>query len=171
MRTHRTLNHRGADRGRRRLAMLLLATLFAIAGCGLLFQRDLPRAVAGLPPTFTAHDDLGLAEVRRLHGRKFEIQTGAFAIYGGGAVSIWMAGARDTAIAQRMLRDMAARIGVGDTPFRPESTRTVEGREVRELSGVGQRHFYFRAGRRVVWVAANRRQADEALDEALRFYR
>ena len=37
-------------------------------------------------------------------------------------------------------------------------------------TGVGQRHFYFQAGKRVVWLAANRRFADAALDEALKFY-
>ena len=116
-------------------------------------------------------DAIGLAEVRRLHGGKFEIQSGSFAIYGGGAASIWVAGARDTAVALRLLRDVAARIGVGDTPFKSDSARTVDGREVRELRGLGQRHFYFRSGSRVVWLAANAGEADAALDEALRFYR
>jgi len=150
-------------------SVLLLA--IAAGGCGLLFRRDLPRHMVGLHATFSARDDVGLAQVRKLHGRKLEIQSGAFAIYGSGKVSIWVAGARDTAVAQRLIRDMTARIGEGDSPFRPESTWTAGTREVREVSGLGQRHFYFRSGRHLVWLAANRSEADAALGEALRFYR
>jgi len=157
-------------RGRSRLAALLLATAVTLAGCGLLFHRDLPRTLVGLPPTLSASDAIGLAEVRKLHGRRLEIQTGAFAIYGSGAVSIWVAGARDTVVARRLMNDMVTRIGRGDTPFQLDTTRIVAQREVRELSGLGQRHFCFRVGRRVVWLSANRREADAALEEALHFY-
>ena len=86
-------------------------------------------------------------------------------------MSLWVAGARDTVIADRLVRDMSARLRGEDSPFRPESTRTLQSRRVLELSGMGQRHFCFRAGSRVVWLAANRREADAALEEALRFYR
>jgi hypothetical protein len=153
------------------LALLPIALVGVLAGCGWLFHRDLPRAMVGLTPTFSARDDLGLAEVRKLHGRKLDIETGALAIYGHGAVSVWMAGARDTVIARRLVALMDERIARGDTPFHFDGLHIVDGREVRELSGMGQRHYCFRAGKRVVWIAANRKQSDEALTEALDFYR
>ena len=148
-----------------------LACALLLAGCGLLRHRDLPSQVAGLPPSFTARDELGLAQVRKLHGTKLDVDSGALGIYGGGAVSIWVAGARDSVVAARLVRQMVGKVGEANSPFTPESTRTLASREIHELSGLGQRHFCFRAGSRVVWLAANRGVADAALDDALRFYR
>jgi hypothetical protein len=148
-----------------------LVALALVAGCGLLRHRDLPTHLVGFNQTFVVRGDAGLTQVLKLHGTRMNIQSGAFAIYGGGAVSLWVAGARDTVVAERLVRDMSARLRGEDSPFRPESTRTLQSRRILELSGMGQRHFCFRAGSRVVWLAANRREADAALEEALRFYR
>jgi len=82
-----------------------------------------------------------------------------------------VASVQDTAAAEALLHDITARIARGDTPFAPDSSRAAVPPNVRVATGLGQRHFYFRSGRRVVWLAANRRQADTALEEALAFYR
>jgi hypothetical protein len=149
---------------------ILLLFVVALAGCGLIIHRDLPRDMAGLPETFSARGGGGLAEVRRLHGQGLDIQSGAFAIYGGGAETLWVASARDTVTARELVREMTARIAAGDSPFRTDTSRIAAGREIHVLSGLGQHHYFFRAGKRVVWVAANRREAEAALSEALKFY-
>jgi hypothetical protein len=162
-----------AEPPRRAWAAALAAVVFVagLAGCDVLFRHDLPRELAGMSQTFTARQDAGLAQVRKLHGHAIDVRSGAFAIYGPGAVSLWVAGARDTAAAEGLMLAMTARIAVGDSPFRPDSVYVRAHHEVHELSGLGQRDFYFRSGRRVIWVAANRGKADAAIGEALEFYR
>jgi hypothetical protein len=153
------------------IAVALLCAAVTLSRCEHLFQCRLPARLAGMPLTLSHRDGPGLEEIRRLHGANVDVRSGAFAAYGGGAASVWVASARDTAVAEKLIRDMTARIARGDTPFRPDSVRGMEQRSVYELTGLGQRHFYFRSGRCVVWVAANRRQAAAGLDDALRFYR
>jgi len=149
------------------VAFAAIALALALAAC---LHHDLPDRLAGSRQTFVARGDAAMRQVRRLHGGGLELRDAAFAVYGAGAASVWMAEARDTALAARFVTDMRARIGRGDTPFRVDSTATVAGREVVVLTGMGQRHWCFRTGRRVVWVAAQRRLATAARDEALAFY-
>ena len=153
------------------VSVLMLACLLASNGCGVLFRRDLPRQMVGYKQTLVLRDAGGLAEVQRLTERSIAVRSGGFAVYGGGAVSVWAASAQDTAAARQWVDDVWARVGAGDTPFHADSVRMVQGRQVRMFSGVGQRHFCFRAGRHVVWLATNAGHAAEALAEALKFYR
>ena len=39
-----------------------------------------------------------------------------------------------------------------------------------ELDGLGQRHYYFRSGLLVIWIAVNNDLAEDALSELLMFY-
>jgi hypothetical protein len=158
-----------APRPASRIAALAAAAALAVAlaACA---HRDVPDHLAGYPQTLVARGDMAMRQMRRLHVGELELRDAAFAVYGGGAVSVWMAEARDTARAARFVADMRARIGEGGTPFHVDSTATLDGRAVVVLSGMGQRHGCFRAGRRVVWVAAQRRVADGAFDEAIAYY-
>ena len=149
---------------------LALACVLAASGCGLLFHRDLPRQMVGYKQTLVLRDAGGLAEVQRLTERSIAVRSGGFAVYGGGAVSVWAASAQDTAAARQWLDGVSVRVAAGDTPFHADSVRVVQGHEVRMFTGLGQRHFCFRAGRHVVWLASNAGHAAEALSEALKFY-
>ena len=156
---------------RRALPAGVLACAFVISGCGLLWHRDLPRQLAGFKQTLVLRDAGGIAEVQRLTERNIPVRSGAFAMYGGSAVSVWTASATDSTAAQQWIAGVAARIAVGDTPFHPDTVRTIGATEVRCFTGLGQRHFCFRSGSRVVWLAANAAPAQAALEGALMFYR
>src|SRR5437879_1854922 len=93
----------GARRGRWLMTALALTVALGGLGCDLLFHRDLPARMIGMPQTFSS-DGGGLAEIRRLRGLSGDTRSGAFAIYGGGVVSLWVAGARDTGAAQGLIR-------------------------------------------------------------------
>lgn len=173
------LTHHATSNGQRRLhrravqgvSVLMLASLLVTCGCGLLFHRDLPRQMVGYKQTLVLRDAGGLAEVQRLTERSIAVRSGGFAVYGGGAVSVWAASAQDTAAARQWVDGVSGRVAAGDTPFHADSVRVIGGREVRMFTGLGQRHFCFRAGRNVVWLASNSGHATEALGEALKFYR
>ena len=164
-------SHRAQNVLRRALLTGVLACALVISGCGLLRHRDLPRHIAGFKQTLVLRDAGGIAEMQRLTEHRIPMRSGGFALYGGGAVSVWSASVRDTAAASAWLGAVSARIAAGDTPFHADSMRTIDAREVRVFRGLGQRHFCFRSGTRVVWLAANAGPSEMALGEALRFYR
>lgn len=146
------------------LPALLLALLLAACSA----PADPPRELSGLARTRVASGDSALAEVRMLHGRSLTLAWASVAEYGDGRVTLWVAGVSD---ADAALRDMTARIARGRSPFTPTGERVRHGRRVWLLEGMGQRHAYFGAGRRVVWVALAHDLPDATLDEVVRAYR
>ena len=70
-----------------------------------------------------------------------------------------------------MLNQMQESIAEGNSPFTPIGMSAIDGRAVYELAGMGQTHYYFQSGARVVWIAAAPEVAGTALQEALAFYR
>ena len=132
-----------------------------------------PDAVAGMPLAQKTVGPEAVAEVTRLHGKAFPLISGAMATYGGeGAVTLWVSGAPVSFIANEMVHAMTDKILKGRSPFTPTGTHDMDGRTVYELAGMGQRHYYFQAGRLVVWLAAPAGEAlaEKALGEMLQFY-
>ena len=62
------------------------------------------------------------------------------------------------------------RIAEGRSPFTSDGVRTIDKRPVYELTGLGQKHFYFQAGTQVIWLAADPALAEQALQQALQFF-
>ncbi len=172
---------------RRRLGPILLAAFGAILIAGaagwLAFSTWLanpgevavPQAMAGLPLTQKSVGPEAVAEVTQLHGKEFPLISGAMAMYGEGAAVLWVSGAPASPMAAEMVRAMTDKIadastGSARSPFTPLGARQMNGRTVYELSGMGQRHFYFQSSNLVIWLAADDSIAENALDEALQFY-
>lgn len=133
--------------------------------------EPVPDTLAGRALTRSLIGREALTEVTALHGQEFALSSGATAVYGGGAATVWVTGTFLDPLASQMVGAMEARIAQGRSPFTPTGTRsTPEGRVVYELFGMGQRHFYFQSGRRVVWLAAEASLAESALTELLEFY-
>ena len=64
-----------------------------------------------------------------------------------------------------MTAAMQQRIAVANSPFTPEGTREIGSRLVYVLSGMGQAHFYWQAGDKVVWLAAAPADAEQDVAE------
>ncbi len=108
-------------------------------------------------------------EISRLQAKQFPLVSGAKAVYGG-AATLWVSGALAAPMAAEMVRVMTEKIAEGQSPFTALPTRTVRGTNVHELTGMGQRHFYFQAGSLVLWLAADEAAAETALQDVLLFY-
>jgi hypothetical protein len=132
----------------------------------------LPERVAGLPLVQADYGAAAVAEVTRLHGQSFRLTSGAHGVYGraGETATLWVTGAPSRLIAGRMVTAMAEAIETRESPFTPLGLRRVNGRPVYELTGLGQRHYYFRSAAIVIWLAADEGLAETALAEALAFY-
>jgi hypothetical protein len=133
----------------------------------------LPQRVAGLPLSQADYGAAAVAEVTRLHGQSFSLTSGAHGVYGhrDETATLWVAGAPSRLIAGRMVTAMAEAIDTKESPFTPLGLRRVNGRPVYELTGLGQRHYYFRSAALVIWLAADESIAETVLAETLDFYR
>jgi hypothetical protein len=112
-----------------------------------------------------------IAEVSGLHGRGVTMREAVVGEYGDGGVTLWVAAAADPGTARGMERAMVQRIRTVAHPFAPTGVRRLRGREVHELTGMGQRHAWFRSGRLVVWVAADSARHERVVREVVARYR
>ena len=103
-----------------------------------------------------------LAVIQQMHGKGFELAGGAVAHYGD--ATVWVSRSLDAQGAADMTIAMRDRIEEGRSAFTPTGTQQVDGRLVYALTGMGQTHFYWQAGDKVVWLAwpADRAQQDLA---------
>ncbi len=131
---------------------------------------DVPQELAGRELTGQETGVAAVAEILRLHGKDFPLTSGAMAIYGDGAATLWVSGVPAAPVAAELVRVMRDKIAEGRSPFRPLETRELVDRTVYVLEGMGQRHFYFQAGALVIWLAADEVLAEQALLETRLFY-
>lgn len=158
------------------LGLLLIGSGFgygayqrAIAAPG---DAPLPPTVAELPLIEEVSGPEAAQNIARLHRQAFPLSGAAVGTYADAvtAATLWVSAAPVAAMAAGMVRAMEEAIGSGGSPFVPEETRQVDGRSVYVLAGMGQRHFYFRSGNLVIWLAADETLADAALTGVLAFY-
>lgn len=162
------------------LPALLVAAgllLIAAAGYGLWVtgrqvpDPPLPAELAGLALKRQTGGPEAVRALNQMHGKEFRLVSGAIGEYGSaGQATLWVSGAGSQAAAGEMLAAMAAKIALGRSPFTPLGERQVKGRMIYELDGLGQRHFYFQSGDRLVWLAVDFRLAEAALEEMLTTY-
>lgn len=161
--------------------LLIAGVLLVAGGAGYWwFERQiaapeaavLPPELAGLSLAEASYGPEAVANVTRLHDQSFPLTSGAHGQYGrsGETAMLWVTGTPARLVASRMVGEMEAAIVRGNSPFQPAGTRQVNGRTVYELTGMGQRHYYFRSGTAVVWLAVDDALAEVALVETLTFY-
>jgi len=160
-------------------ALVVAGALLLLGSAGyLLYARALanpgaaavPETLAGMPLSQKTVGIEAVAEVTRLHGKEFPLTSGAMATYGEGAATLWVSGTTASPLAAEMVRAMTDKIAQGRSPFTATGTRRLNGRNVYELDGLGQRHFYFQSGNFILWLAVDDSTAENALGEVLQFY-
>jgi hypothetical protein len=167
---------------KRTLALLLVligAVLLLIAlGTGIFLKwgqapvpETLPDELAGRALTRRLDGQGALDEIANLHGQGFTLTSGSVGVFGDrDEVILWVAGTPSVSLAGRLVEDMETRIAEGKSPFSPIGVRQIGERPVYELTGMGQKHFYFQSGQRVVWLAVDHGLGEQALMEAMDFY-
>ena len=162
------------------IVLIVLGAAFILASAGyyLLLQvldnpglEPLPGQLAGLPRVSQVTGASAVLEINQMHGKEFPLTSGAVGIYGDGRqATLWISGAPGGWMAERILIQMRDKIADGESPFVPLGERQLDGRTVYELNGLGQKHFYFRSGNLIIWLAADGNLADGALKQSLEFY-
>ncbi|RME90367.1 MAG: hypothetical protein D6770_02610 [Anaerolineae bacterium] len=131
---------------------------------------EVPTAIAGVPLMQVITGEEAVRSINRLHGKEFPLVSGAVAVYGEQNVILWVSTAADEAAAGELTRLMTERIAEGRSPFQENGSRKVDGVTVYDLTGLGQRHFYWQSGNLVLWLAADEALAGRALEETIAFY-
>ncbi len=163
------------------IALIFLGVLLVIAAFAFpLIAKPVSESASAPIPTQVVHlslasEEMGSAALREfteLHGESFPVHSGAKAVYGPeNQVIIWAVGTGSTADTRKLLEEMRDKIAEGNSPFQPNGEQKVANREVYTLNDMGQKHFYFQSGKYLIWLAANPEIADQALQEALFFYK
>jgi hypothetical protein len=162
--------------------LLLFLAGFGLLFAGLFLLRAPDTTAAGQPaagPSSGLPDRLGratatnvqtgqaaMSTIESLHGHGFALTDAAVAQYGG--ATVWVAQSRDEQGAADMTAAMQKRIAVTNSPFTPEGTREIGSWLVYVLSGMGQAHFYWQAGDKVVWLAAPLAEAEQDVADLVR---
>ncbi|MBE0409720.1 MAG: hypothetical protein IBX69_08310 [Anaerolineales bacterium] len=134
-------------------------------------SAPLPTQVANLDLVNRSFGRQAMAEVIHLHNQEFLLTSASVGRYGHEhSITIWTTGAPLRIVANRLVIEMRDRIDKTDTPFNPIGERRHGNRVIYELTGLGQKHFYFQSANLIVWMAADEQLADQALVELLEFY-
>ncbi len=162
------------------LVLIVLGFFLIVLGLGyaIFNQKEnsfgaslLPQEVAGLPLSGEITGPQALDELTWMHGQEFQLGQAAVGTYGNGVqVTIYVAGTDTNSMTDRMITAMRDKIAAVDSPFEPVAELEIDQRSVYELDGLGQKHFYFRSDRLIIWLAVDGFLAEDALQEVLRRY-
>jgi hypothetical protein len=129
-----------------------------------------PAKLAGLAHSRIVTRNAAVQEIQQMHGKNFEFTGASVVDYDAGRVRLWVAELRDSSQAEAMIQAMYDSIVLGKSPFTFIQQQGFGGRTIYGLEGLGQVHFYFQSGSRVVWLGADPDLAEAALDETLSFF-
>ncbi|GAB4256490.1 MAG: hypothetical protein Kow00129_16990 [Thermoleophilia bacterium] len=129
----------------------------------------LPDALAGLTLEQLVSGQEAIVQTERLHGKGLGqgLDQAWIGAYGSGQITVWVSRSHREADAEELLVRMTESIESSDTPFTGLEALEYPAGTVYGLDGMGQRHFYFRIGPDLFWVAAPPASAEEALDGLL----
>lgn len=152
------------------ISLILLGTGWLAIDLVVISRADitLPASLAGLPLTEKVTGQAALAEIEQLHNKRFPLTAGAIAYYEGGSATVWISSTWAPLLAARQVKVMTERIAEDRSPFTLMGTIEVENIPVYVLSGMGQMHYYFQRGQRVVWLAVPPQLAEQGLIDLIR---
>jgi hypothetical protein len=126
-------------------------------------KDGIPAKLGSLGLTQTMTGTEALAEFTQLHGKGFDLTGGYMAHYGKDQALLWVGQAKDAASAQKMLDEMAQKIGPDNAMFKDMQALNISGSTLYSAVGQGQQHFFYAVNDKIVWLAANADQAPDAL--------
>jgi len=111
-----------------------------------------PASLAGNPVVTSLRGGAALADVSRLHGKTIDAVDAAVARYGNGT-TLWISASSSALAASRLFWRMNRRMANGTEVFSTPRLQQIAGRSVFVTEGIGQIHYYYQSGARVIWLA------------------
>lgn len=132
---------------------------------------SVPQMIAGIPLSQVVAGEEAIENIQQLHGKGILLVDGAVAVYGHQNLILWVSDAGNRSGGEELTELMRIRINEGRSPFEERGDFELDGLRIYALDGLGQKHYYWRSGQLVIWLAADRELAEEALQEVVAFYR
>lgn len=123
-------------------------------------------ALAGTPITDTIRGPAARTAISRLHGRTIAGVDALVARYQDGS-TLWINVSPSALEASRLMWRMNRRLAGGTRDFSAPRPQDLRGRTVFVTEGLGQVHYYYQSGTRVLWLAVPRGPHAEAALRAL----
>lgn len=153
------------------ILIFILAIAFpALAEGG---KPPVPPALGGLKLAHYLKGEEALREIERLHGKKINVKEGYVAHYekGESKAMLYISRVSSGSQAEGQVKRMAEGIRKGGTPFYHLKESRRDGINLYSAIGLGQIHYFYRTGPKVVWLAADPPVASSALSSVLKAVR
>lgn len=155
-------------------AILLVGTVFWIlAERGVLplslekADGAIPRSIAGYQLQRTITGQGAIDQLTGMHGKDVELSSGWIGYYQAGGI-VWYAEIESEAKATELIARMSSKIAQGNPTFTNQRQLQLDGITVFSVIGTGQQHFYYRAGKKAIWLAAPRGGEEPFLRDTMR---
>jgi hypothetical protein len=152
--------------------IIIMAYLMLVSHNGNEGTVELPEILGNLSRSIDMYGEAAVADVNRLHGKDFNIASGAKGIYGlHGEAILWVTAAKSELDASGLLIAMHDAIAEGNSPYMQVGIQQINGEIIYELDGLGQKNYYYQSGELVIWLAVDHELAEDLLNEILTYYR
>ncbi len=130
-----------------------------------------PKTIAGLNMSKVKMGRPALKVLYSLHGRSVEIINGYVASYSDGEneVTVYYSEARDNESADKLIERMVEKIEDGNKFFTDLKSKNLGSFPLYSVTGMGQEHYFFENGKRIVWIAGDNAVIERALSDCLVF--
>lgn len=115
-------------------------------------ELRVPAALAGTPIVTSLRGAAALTDVSRLHGKTIDAVDAAVARYRDGT-TLWISASSSALAASRLFWRMNRRMANGTEVFSAPRLQEIAERSVFVTEGIGQIHYYYQSGARVIWLA------------------
>jgi hypothetical protein len=128
-------------------------------------KDGIPEKLGALSLTNSVLGKDALNEFAQLHGEGFDLLGGYRADYAGAGskATLWVGQAKDAAAAEKLVKQMADKIGAGNPMFTNLKELSISSRTMYQVEGQGQSHFFYASNDKIVWLAADPAYAPDAL--------
>lgn len=152
------------------VAGLIFFVLIAAFGCTK-EKSAVPSKLGNLDLASYIQGEEAKASINKLHQTStIPVKDAYVAQYYSGSLkaTLWLSIAYSESDNQRLLELMTTEINKGNNPFTKPKEKVMDSLTVYELSGLGQRHYYYAAGDKLAWLGVDPAIAEVALRDLIK---
>lgn len=127
---------------------------------------DIPRKIGGQSLLNVLTGQEAIDDMSELHGQGVGIVGGWVGHYQARG-TVWVGETTDDQVAVGLMRAMVSRISVANGPFRDLRNKEIDGQKLYSATGLGQNHYFYQKGNKVIWLAMPVANEDAFLRDAL----
>lgn len=150
--------------------IIIVLILSLLLGCGNAQKGLLPESIGQFELSSTTEGEQAKQAVISLHkGADIALKDAAIGDYfsGNSQAKLWVGQTESSTQAMILFGRMTKKISNGKSPFGEVSQKTLKNIKVMEMEAMGQKHYYYIAKDKVVWLSADSSLANEAIADLI----